>query len=61
MGQAKADGSTRFCMGAAWRDTKGRKTQFQHILDNVSAIRLGLDTIACGRQKTKDNRQKTKE
>ncbi|KAJ6377807.1 hypothetical protein OIU78_028098 [Salix suchowensis] len=29
--RAKEAGSTRFCMGAAWRDTIGRKTNFNQI------------------------------
>lgn len=37
--QAKEGGSTRFCMGAAWRDTVGRKTNFNQILDYVKEIR----------------------
>ncbi|CAB4263489.1 unnamed protein product [Prunus armeniaca] len=31
--KAKEAGSTRFCMGAAWRDTVGRKTNFNQILN----------------------------
>lgn len=37
--QAKEAGSTRFCMGAAWRDTIGRKTNFNQILEYVQEIR----------------------
>lgn len=37
--QAKEAGSTRFCMGAAWRDTVGRKTNFKQILEYVKEIR----------------------
>lgn len=37
--QAKEAGSTRFCMGAAWRDTVGRKTNFNQILEYVKEIR----------------------
>ncbi|KAJ0034276.1 hypothetical protein Pint_25721 [Pistacia integerrima] len=36
---AKEAGSTRFCMGAAWRDTIGRKTNFNNILEYVKEIR----------------------
>ena len=39
MEQAKEAGSTRFCMGAAWRDTVGRKTNFNQILEYVKEIR----------------------
>lgn len=45
--KAKEAGSTRFCMGAAWRDTAGRKTNFNQILSNVTAIReMGLE-VCC--------------
>jgi len=43
--QAKAQGATRFCMGAAWRDVpKGHA--FDQVLAMVRAIR-GLDMDAC--------------
>jgi len=42
--KAKANGSTRFCMGAAWRDLHGRKTGFKRILQMVSEIRgMGME------------------
>lgn len=31
--------SFRFCMGAAWRDLAGRKSNFNKILDHVKVIR----------------------
>jgi biotin synthase len=37
--KAKEAGSTRFCMGAAWRETIGRKTNFNQILEYVKDIR----------------------
>lgn len=37
--RAKANGSTRFCMGAAWRDMNGRKTNFKRILEMVKEIK----------------------
>ncbi len=41
--QARADGATRFCMGAAWRSPKER--DFQHVLDMVSAVKTtGMET-----------------
>ena len=42
-GNAKAQGATRFCMGAAWRDIpKGE--QFERILDMVRGVRaLGME------------------
>lgn len=33
--RAKENGSTRFCMGAAWRDLNGRKRSFDRILEMV--------------------------
>ncbi|KAL2921055.1 Biotin synthase mitochondrial [Bienertia sinuspersici] len=44
--KAKEAGSTRFCMGAAWRDTVGRKTNFNQILDYVKEIRE-MDMEVC--------------
>ncbi|KAL0674559.1 hypothetical protein Bca4012_002540 [Brassica carinata] len=44
---AKEAGSTRFCMGAAWRDTIGRKTNFNQILDYIKEIRgMGME-VCC--------------
>ncbi len=42
-GNAKAQGATRFCMGAAWRDIpKGE--QFERVLDMVRGVRaLGME------------------
>uniref|UniRef100_A0A7N0TKV1 biotin synthase n=1 Tax=Kalanchoe fedtschenkoi TaxID=63787 RepID=A0A7N0TKV1_KALFE len=45
--KAKEAGSTRFCMGAAWRETVGRKTNFNQILDYVKEIRgMGME-VCC--------------
>ncbi|XP_074582652.1 biotin synthase, mitochondrial-like [Curcuma longa] len=45
--KAKDSGSTRFCMGAAWRDTIGRKTNFNQILEYVKEIRaMGME-VCC--------------
>jgi biotin synthase len=42
--KAKENGSTRFCMGAAWRDLAGRKRGFERILTMVSEIRgMGME------------------
>lgn len=42
--KAKANGSTRFCMGAAWREVGGRKRGFDRILQMVSEIRgMGME------------------
>jgi hypothetical protein len=40
--EAKANGSTRFCMGAAWRDLAGKKSGFEKILRMVKEVR-GMD------------------
>ena len=42
--KAKANGSTRFCMGAAWRDLAGRKSGFGKILQMVREVRgMGME------------------
>lgn len=42
--KAKANGSTRFCMGAAWRDLAGRKRGFERILHMVREVRgMGME------------------
>jgi biotin synthase len=41
---AKENGSSRFCMGAAWRDMRGRKTNLRNIKDMVKGVRaLGME------------------
>jgi biotin synthase len=43
--RAKQAGATRFCMGAAWRNPKGK--QFQRVLEMVSRVQAeGLETCA---------------
>jgi len=43
--EAKADGATRFCMGAAWRGPKDR--DLKKVLELIAAVRaLGLETCA---------------
>ena len=45
--QAKENGSTRFCMGAAWRDLAGRKRGFERILEMVKGVRaIGMEVCA---------------
>lgn len=43
---AKANNSTRFCMGSAWREMKGRKSALKKIGDMVKKINdeLGMET-----------------
>jgi len=44
---AKAAGSTRFCMGAAWRELGNKKNAFNHILEMVRGVNsLGLE-VCC--------------
>ncbi|KAK3444045.1 hypothetical protein EUGRSUZ_A00256 [Eucalyptus grandis] len=45
--RAKEAGSTRFCMGAAWRDTVGRKTNFSQILEYVKEISREMGMEVC--------------
>lgn len=41
---AKENGSTRFCMGAAWRDMRGRKTSLKNVKAMVSGVReMGME------------------
>src|ERR1700760_571251 len=41
---AKENGSARFCMGAAWRDMRGRKTSLKNIKEMVQGVRaLGME------------------
>ena len=42
--RAKDNGSTRFCMGAAWRDLAGKKSGFEKILRMVTEVRgMGME------------------
>jgi biotin synthase len=42
---AKENGSTRFCMGAAWRDMRGRKNSLLNIKEMVAGVRaLGMES-----------------
>ena len=43
--QAKAQGATRFCMGAAWRDVPG-DSRFEQVLEMVRGVR-GMGMEAC--------------
>ena len=45
--QAKDAGSTRFCMGAAWRELGNKKNAFNHILEMVKGVNgMGLE-VCC--------------
>lgn len=42
--EARDRGSTRFCMGAAWRDMRGRKNSLRNIKEMISGVReLGME------------------
>ena len=42
--EAKENGSTRFCMGAAWREMHGRKTNMKKICEMVTEINaMGME------------------
>jgi len=45
--RAKDAGSTRFCMGAAWRELGNKKNAFRHILEMVRGVNgMGLE-VCC--------------
>lgn len=45
--RAKEAGSTRFCMGAAWRELGNKKNAFRHILDMVRGVNgMGME-VCC--------------
>merc|ERR1711935_774447 len=45
--RAKNAGSTRFCMGAAWRELGNKKNAFKHILEMVRGVNsMGLE-VCC--------------
>lgn len=42
---AKKNGSTRFCLGAAWREMKGRKSAMKRIAEMVTKVNeMGMET-----------------
>ncbi|SCU99697.1 LAME_0G04918g1_1 [Lachancea meyersii CBS 8951] len=43
--EAKKNGSTRFCLGAAWRDMQGRKSGLRKISEMVTKVNaMGMET-----------------
>ena len=45
--RAKLQGSTRFCMGAAWRELGDKKNAFRNILDMVEGVNgMGMEVCA---------------
>ncbi|CAM0142090.1 biotin synthase [Umbelopsis sp. WA50703] len=60
--KAKAAGSTRFCMGAAWRDLAGRKSNFNKILGYVTEIRgMGMEVCCTLGMLNEDQAKRLKE
>ncbi|MEO8350734.1 MAG: biotin synthase BioB [Chthoniobacteraceae bacterium] len=42
--QAKANGSTRFCMGAAWKGVRDGDARFEQVLDSIREVsKLGME------------------
>ena len=59
--QAKEAGSTRFCMGAAWREVKDGRA-FDRVLEMVRGVRaLGLEACVTLGMLTEDQARKLKE
>lgn len=60
--QAKEAGSTRFCMGAAWRELGNKQNAFNHILDMVRGVNsMGLEVCCTLGMLTKDQAVQLKE
>lgn len=58
---AKDSGSTRFCMGAAWREVKDGK-QFDQVLDMVRAVKgIGLEVCCTLGMVSEDQARKLKD
>jgi len=60
--KAKENGSTRFCMGAAWRDLAGRKRGFERILEMVREVRgMGMEVCTTLGMLSPDQARRLKE
>ncbi|KAF5377439.1 hypothetical protein D9615_005157 [Tricholomella constricta] len=60
--KAKENGSTRFCMGAAWRDLAGRKSGFERILEMVREVRgMGMEVCTTLGMLSPDQARRLKE
>jgi len=60
--RAKEAGSTRFCMGTAWRELGGKKSQFSRILQMVKEVRgMGLEVCCTLGMVTEDQAKQLKE
>lgn len=59
--QAKEEGSTRFCMGAAWREVRNNR-DFDNVIEMVKSVSsLGLEVCCTLGMLTKDQADKLKE
>jgi biotin synthase len=59
--EAKASGSTRFCMGAAWREVRDNR-DFDRVLEMVTEVnKIGLEVCCTMGMLTEDQAQKLKE
>jgi biotin synthase len=59
--EAKASGSTRFCMGAAWREVRDNK-DFDRVIDMVKGVNeIGLEVCCTMGMLTEDQAHKLKE
>jgi len=59
--EAKANGSTRFCMGAAWREVRDNR-DFERVLEMVKGVNaIGLEVCATMGMLTEDQAKKMKE
>ncbi|ODN88472.1 biotin synthase [Cryptococcus wingfieldii CBS 7118] len=60
--EAKKNGSTRFCMGAAWRDLAGKRSGFDRILEMVREVRgMGMEVCTTLGMLTPDQARRLKE
>jgi biotin synthase len=60
--RAKEAGSTRFCMGAAWRELGNKQNAFAHILDMVKGVNsMGLEVCCTLGMLTLDQAKQLKE
>lgn len=60
--EAKAEGATRFCMGAAWKGVRDNDPRFDSILETVRQVNdLGLEVCVTLGQLSEDSAHKLKE
>ena len=60
--RAKANGSTRFCMGAAWKGVRDGERKFEQMLETVRAVsKLGMEVCVTLGQLSDAEAQKLKE